>query len=394
MEVPYLDLKAQYLAHREEFDAAIQKVIDKTAFAGGPFVQKFEEEFAEYCQTKHSIGVSSGTSALWIALLALGVGPGDEVITTPNTFIATAEAISFAGATPIFVDIDEQTYNIDPAAIEAAITPKTKALIPVHLFGQMADMAPIMAIAKKHKLFVIEDASQAHGAYYNGRRAGSIADVGCFSFYPGKNLGAFGEAGGIVTNNSELAAKMRMIRDHGQSKKYHHRIVGWNGRMDGIQGAVLSVKLKYIDQWNELRRQHAHQYDNLLMTLPDVITPFVASYGTPVYHIYPVRVAHRDEVLSAMGKLGARCGIHYPVPLHLQEAYKDLGYKEGDFPISERCSSEYLSLPMFPELTPSQILHVATSLKEVTKEFPRPVGSSANANGEQANNYKITSIVS
>ena len=394
MEVPYLDLKAQYLAHREEFDTAIQKVIDKTAFAGGPFVQKFEEDFAEYCQTKHAIGVSSGTSALWIALLALGVGPGDEVITTPNTFIATAEAISFAGATPVFVDIDEQTYNIDPAAIEAAITPKTKALIPVHLFGQMADMAPIMAIAKKHKLFVIEDASQAHGAYYNGRRAGSMADAGCFSFYPGKNLGAFGEAGGIVTNNSELAAKMRMIRDHGQSKKYHHRIVGWNGRMDGIQGAVLSVKLKYIDQWNELRRQHAHQYDNLLMTLPDVITPFVASYGTPVYHIYPVRVAHRDEVLSAMGKLGARCGIHYPVPLHLQEAYTDLGYKEGDFPISERCSSEYLSLPMFPELTPSQILHVATSLKEVTKEFPRPEGSSANTNGEQANNYKITSIVS
>ena len=390
MEVPYLDLKAQYLAHREEFDTAIQKVIDKTAFAGGPFVQKFEEEFAEYCQTKHSVGVSSGTSALWIALLGLGVGPGDEVITTPNTFIATAEAISFAGATPVFVDIDEQTYNINPSALEAAITPKTKAIIPVHLFGQMADMAPIMSIAQKHNLFVIEDASQAHGAYYNGRRAGSIGDVGCFSFYPGKNLGAFGEAGGIVTNNSELAAKMRMIRDHGQSKKYHHRIVGWNGRMDGIQGAVLSVKLKYIDQWNELRRQHASQYDNLLMTFPDVITPYVAAYGTPVYHIYPVRVANRDEVLSTMGKHGVRCGIHYPVPLHLQEAYLDLGYKLGDFPISERCSAEYLSLPMFPELTPSQLLHVATSLKEVLKQFP----SADQSQDENGQNYRITSIVS
>ena len=389
MEVPYLDLKAQYLAHREEFDTAIQKVIDKTAFAGGPFVQKFEEEFASYCQTKHAIGVSSGTSALWIALLAMGVGPGDEVITTPNTFIATAEAISFAGATPVFVDIDEQTYNINPAAIEAAITPKTKVIIPVHLFGQMADMGPIMNIAKKHNLLVIEDASQAHGAYYNGRRAGSIGDVGCFSFYPGKNLGAFGEAGGIVTNHSELAAKMRMIRDHGQSKKYHHRIVGWNGRMDGIQGAVLSVKLKYIDKWNELRRQHAHQYDNLLMTMPNVITPYVASYGTPVYHIYPVRVTNRDEVLASMGKLGVRCGIHYPVPLHMQEAYADLDYKEGDFPISERCSAEYLSLPMFPELTPSQLLHVASSLKEVVKD-----ASPVEVTDEQNQNYKITSIVS
>ena len=391
MEVPYLDLKAQYLAHREEFDTAIQKVIDKTAFAGGPFVQKFEEEFAEYCQTKHSIGVSSGTSALWIALLALGVGQGDEVITTPNTFIATAEAISFAGATPVFVDIDEQTNNIDPSAIEAAITPKTKAIIPVHLFGQMADMAPIMSIAKKHNLYVIEDASQAHGAYYNGRRAGSIGNIGCFSFYPGKNLGAFGEAGGIVTNNSELAAKMRMIRDHGQIKKYHHRIVGWNGRMDGIQGAVLSVKLKYIDQWNELRRQHATQYDNLLMTFPEVLTPSVASYGIPVYHIYATRVANRDEVLSAMGKLGVRCGIHYPIPLHLQEAYADLGYKKGDFPISERSSEEYLSLPMYPELTPSQLLHVATSLKEVLKSSSEVV---AQPEGENGQNYKITSIVS
>ena len=392
MEVPFLDLKAQYQAHREEFDTAIQQVIDKTAYAGGPFVQQFEEAFAEYCQTKHAVGVSSGTSALWIALLALGVGPGDEVITTPNTFIATAEAISFTGAKPVFVEISEQTYNMNPAAIEAAITPKTKAIIPVHLFGQMADMSPIMTIAKKHNLFVIEDASQAHGAYYNGRRAGSIADVSCFSFYPGKNLGAFGEAGGIVTNNSELAARMRMIRDHGQSKKYHHRIVGWNGRMDGIQGAVLSVKLKYIDKWNELRRQHAHQYDNLLMSQDNVITPFVASYGIPVYHIYAIRVANRDAVLAAMVKKGVRCGIHYPVPLHLQEAYENLGYKKGSFPISERCSEEYLSLPMFPELTPSQLLHVATTLKEVLNEMH--AAQQGDGASEAAGAYKINPIVS
>ena len=394
MEVPFLDLKAQYQAHRQEFDAAIQSVIEKTAFAGGPFVQKFEESFSAYCQTKHAIGVSSGTSALWIALLALEVGPGDEVITTPNTFIATAEAITFAGATPVFVDIDEKTYNINPSLIEAAITPRTKAIIPVHLFGQMADMDPIMQIARKHKLYVIEDASQAHGATYKGRRAGSMGDVGCFSFYPGKNLGAFGEAGGIVTNHSELAARMRMIRDHGQSKKYHHRIVGWNGRMDGIQGAVLSVKLKYIDSWNNLRRQHASQYDNLLMTLEDVKTPFVASYGDPVYHIYAVRVQNRDDVLTAMGKQGVRCGIHYPVPLHLQEAYSSLGLKRGAFPIAERCSDEYLSLPIFPEMTPSQILHATTTIRSIVMAQQPAEVSQDPAYEESASGYKITSIVS
>ena len=394
MEVPFIDLKAQYKAHRTEFDAAIQQVIDKTAFAGGPYVQKFEESYATYCTTKHAVGVGSGTTALWIALLGLDIGPGDEVITTPNTFIATAEAISFSGATPVFVDIDEHTYNINPAELEAAITPKTKAIIPVHLFGQMADMDPIMQIARKHRICVIEDASQAHGATYKNRKAGSIGDVGCFSFYPGKNLGAFGEAGAIVTNNSELAARMRMIRDHGQSKKYHHRLVGWNGRMDGIQGSVLSVKLKYIDRWNELRRQHAHQYDNLLMTTDDIFTPLVATYGTPVYHIYAVRLSNRDEVLNAMHKKGVRCGIHYPIPLHLQEAYLSLGYKKGRFPVSERCCSEYLSLPMFPEMTPSQILHVTTTLKSVQRELQRTAISKTSNLADVTNGYKITSIVS
>lgn len=394
MEVPFLDLKAQYNSIRDEVNASIMHVIEKTAFAGGPFVQQFEESFATYCQTKHAIGVSSGTSAIWLPLLAFDIGAGDEVITVSNTFIATAEAISFAGARPVFIDIDENTHTMDPNAIEAAITPRTKAIIPVHLFGQMADMRPIMQIARKHNLVVIEDAAQAHGATYHGQRAGSIGDAGCFSFYPGKNLGAYGEAGGVVTNNSEVAARIRMIRDHGQVKKYHHKVVGWNARMDGIQGAVLSVKLKYIDQWNELRRQHAHQYDNLLMSFDKILTPKVASYGTHVYHIYATRVANRDAVLKEMQKQGVSCGIHYPVPLHMQEAYRDLGYTDGSFPVAEKCSSEYLSLPMFPELTPSQILHVVETLKQVIKELPPEENGIADTNGHEAPAYKKTAIVS
>lgn len=400
MEVPFLDLKAQYNSIKDEVNSSIQQVLDKTAFAGGPFVQQFEESFATYCQTKHAIGVSNGTSALWLALAGLEVGAGDEVITVANTFIATAEAISFAGATPVFVDIDESTHTMDPEAIEAAITPKTKAIIPVHLFGQMADLNPIMKIARKHNLFVIEDAAQAHGATYQGHRAGSIADVGCFSFYPGKNLGAYGEAGGVVTNNAEVAARIRMIRDHGQSKKYFHKVIGWNARMDGIQGAVLSVKLKYIDQWNELRRQHAHEYDNLLASVPGVLTPKVAPYGTHVYHIYALRMANREEVMSRLRQNGVACGIHYPLPLHQQEAYEYLNYKQGDFPISEKCCAEYISLPMFAELTPTQILHVAETLKQVVTEM----SSQAQDNDSEANeevggdghhsSYKKTTIVS
>ncbi|MEZ4703108.1 MAG: DegT/DnrJ/EryC1/StrS family aminotransferase [Rhodothermales bacterium] len=363
MEVPFLNLKAQYLAIQEEVQEAIQRVIDKTAFAGGPFVQQFEEAYAAYCQTKHAIGVGSGTSALWLALEGLGIGEGDEVITTPNTFIATAEAISYAGATPVFVDIDEKTYNIDPSLIEEKITARTRAIIPVHLFGQTADLAPILDIARKHGLHVIEDASQAHGALYQGQPAGSIGDVGCFSFYPGKNLGAYGEAGGIVTSNSDLARYIQMVKDHGQSQKYYHDIVGWNDRMDGIQGAVLSVKLKYIDRWNELRRQHAQTYSNLLSDVDGVVLPHVAEYGTHVYHIYAIRVDRRDQVKAEMEKRGVYCGIHYPLPLHLQKAYEDLGHVRGDFPVTERCSDTYLSLPMYPELTHEQIMQVVSVLK-------------------------------
>lgn len=394
MEVPFLDLKAQYNSIRDEVNASIQQVLEKTAFAGGPFVQQFEESFATYCQTQHAIGVSNGTAALWLALAGLEVGAGDEVITVPNTFIATAEAISFAGAMPVFVDIDEQTHTMDPDAIEAAITPRTKAIIPVHLFGQMADMQPIMKIARKHNLYVIEDAAQAHGATYQGQRAGSIGDAGCFSFYPGKNLGAYGEAGGVVTNNSEVAARIRMIRDHGQAKKYFHKLVGWNARMDGIQGAVLSVKLKYIDQWNELRRHHAREYDNILTSVPGVITPGVAPYGTHVYHIYAIRMQERDTVMDKLRANGVACGIHYPLPLHLQEAYADLGLGAGAFPVSEKCCAEYISLPMFPELTPLQILHVTETLKQVINEMSGNQAVDIAGGDGHTSSYKKTTIVS
>ncbi|MHC4119212.1 MAG: DegT/DnrJ/EryC1/StrS family aminotransferase, partial [Planctomycetota bacterium] len=322
MKVPFLDLKTQYESIRDEIAAGLQQVLDNTAFAGGPFVKSFEEQFASFCSCESAIGVGSGTTALWTALMALGVGPGDEVVTVPNTFIATAEAISFCGATPVFVDVDEQTYNMNPDLLEAAITPKTKAVIPVHLFGQMADMGRIMQIARTHGLFVVEDACQAHGAEYNGRRAGSIGDAGCFSFYPGKNLGAYGEAGAVVTNNPELADKMRAFRDHGQTSKSCHTIIGWNGRMDGFQGAVLSVKLKHLPAWNEARRKNAQLYDRLLADTDDVLTPVEADYAKHIYHVYAIRTQNRDELMSALAEQEISCGIHYPVPVHLQDAYK------------------------------------------------------------------------
>ena len=367
MKVPFLDLKGQYESIRWDIAAAIQQVLDKTAFAGGPFVAQFEEEFAAFCGTKKSIGVASGTEALWFPLLALGVGPGDEVITVPDTFIATAEAITYCGAKPVFVDVDPGTCNMDPAKIEAAITPKTKAIIPVHLFGQTADMDPILAIASKHKLFVIEDACQAHGAEYKGRKAGTMGIAGAFSFYPGKNLGAYGEAGGIVTNDEALDKKMRMLRDHGQEKKYYHGCIGWNGRMDGLQGAILSVKLKRLPVWTEARRAHAKAYDAALAGAAGINVVKEASYGKHVYHLYVVRVKDRDAVIDALGKKEISCGIHYPVPLHLQDAYKSLGYAKGAFPAAEKAASEFVSLPMFPELTDEQIAFVAQELKAVVK---------------------------
>jgi dTDP-4-amino-4,6-dideoxygalactose transaminase len=363
MRVPFLDLEAHHHPLQEEIQAAIQEVINSSAFAGGPFVARFEEDYAAYCQTHFAVGVGSGTEALWLSLLAFGIGPGDEVITVPNTFMATAEAISFCGAKPVFIDIDERTYTLDPDLFERAITARTKAVIPVQLFGQMADMDPIMEIARKHQLRVIEDACQAHGAEYKGRRAGSIGDAGCFSFYPGKNLGALGEAGAVVTNDRALQERIRMLRDHGQEAKYRHSYIGWNARMDGIQGAVLRVKLGTLDRGNTARRTHARLYGEYLGGREDLITPKEAKYGLHVYHVYAVRVKGRDQLLRTLAERGVSCGIHYPIPIHLQEAYRSLGLKRGSFPVAERCAEEFLSLPMFPELTTEQIETVAREIK-------------------------------
>jgi len=363
MKVPFLDLHAHHQPIREQLDAAIRDVIDRNAFAGGPFVAAFEGEFAQYCGTKHAIGVGNGTDALWLSLLALEVGPGDEVITVPSTFMATAEAISYCGARPRFVDIDEQTYTMNPALLERAINPHTKAIIPVHLFGQCADMDPILDVAGKHGIPVVEDACQAHGAQYKGRKAGAMGALGCFSFYPGKNLGALGEAGAVTTNDKDLAARIQVFRDHGQHKRYYHSRVGWNARMDGIQGAVLSIKLKNLDVNNVRRRAHALLYDQLLSDAREIITPFEAPHSRHVYHIYAVRVQERNQILQALADKGISCAIHYPIPVHLQEAYRFLGCGEGSFPVAERCAEEFLSLPMFPELTKEQIHSVATELK-------------------------------
>jgi dTDP-4-amino-4,6-dideoxygalactose transaminase len=362
MKVPFLDLKAQYETIKEEINAAIQEVVDSCAFAGGPFVEKFEKEYAEFCGVDHVIGVGSGTEALWLSLLALGIGRGDEVITVPNTFIATVEAIIFAGATPVFVDIDENSYTMDPDLIEGAITSKTKAIIPIHLFGQMADMDPIMDIAKKHGLFIIEDACQAHGAEYKGKKAGTIGDTGCFSFYPGKNLGAYGEAGAVVTNNSDLYEKISMLRNHGQGNKYYHDVIGWNARMDGIQGAVLSVKLKHLVEWNEARRRNAWLYDELLSEITGIIIPQEADYRKHIYHIYAVRVANRNALIEFLKGENIHCGIHYPVPVHSQNAYGSLRLRKGIYPVSEKCAEEFISLPMFAELASEQIKHVVSEI--------------------------------
>jgi len=372
MKIPFLDLKPQNDDQKAEITAAIHEVIEKCAFAGGPFVASFEEDFAAFCGTRHAIGVGSGTDALWLALLALGVGPGDEVITVPSTFMATAEAITYCGARPVFVDIDEDTYTMDPRHLEAAITPRTRAIIPVHLFGQVADMDPILEVARRHGLPVVEDACQAHGAEYKGRRAGSLGVAGCFSFYPGKNLGAFGEAGAITTNDDTLAGKMRMFRDHGQAKKYYHDVVGWNARMDGIQGAVLKVKLRRLPWANEARRQHAALYARLLSEVEEVILPHEADYGRHVYHLYAVRVQQRDQVLQTLAQRGIGCGIHYPIPVHLQEAYRFLGHGPGSFPVAERCAAEFLSLPMFPALTPEQVATVARELAACVRPNRHP----------------------
>lgn len=364
IKVPFLDLYRHHLPLREDLNRAIGEVIEASAFAGGPFVEAFEEAFARFCGSPYAAGVSNGTDALLLALRGLGIGAGDEVITVPNSFLATAEAISLAGATPVFADVDQRTYTLDPSALEGALTARTKAIIPVHLFGQPADMDPILAFARAHNLLVIEDAAQAVGAEYKGRGVGTFGDAAAFSFYPGKNLGAFGEAGAVVTKNVELDKKIRMLRDHGQARKYEHALIGTNARMDGIQAAVLRVKLRYLPLANAARRRHAAYYDAALSGLAGIGLPFSRPDAQHVYHLYAVRLPNREEVIRSLTDRGIGTGIHYPVPIHLTEAYRSLGYRKGAFPVAERCAAELLSLPMFPELTAGDLEVVVNGLKE------------------------------
>lgn len=366
--VPFLDLQAQYRAIKSEIQPAIQRVLNNCSYVLGTDVAAFEKEFATYQQAASGIAVNSGTSALHLALLAAGIGPGDEVITVPFTFVATTAAIVYTGAKPVFVDVEPRCLTMDVDRIEAAISPKTRCILPVHIHGQAADMDPIMEIARKHSLTVIEDSCQAHGAEYKGRRVGSIGDMGCFSFYPGKNLGAYGEGGIVLTSNPVYEKTIRLMRDWGAENKYNHVLKGYNYRMEGIQGAVLGVKLRHLERWTEARRSHAGRYNRLLAGL-DIELPEEVYSNRHVYHIYAIRVMHRDRFQQSMTARGVHTGIHYPIPVHLQPAYADLGYRAGDFPRSEAAAREVLSLPMFPELTTGQQDIVAESIGEVLKSM-------------------------
>ena len=353
--IPLLDLSAQYRQIGAALESAVIGVLRSGHYVLGEEVASFERDFAAYCGARHAVAVNTGTSALHLALLAAGIGRGDEVITTPFTFVATVAAILYAGARPVLVDIDPETMTLDPALVEAAISPATRAIIPVHLYGQMADMDPLLALADRYGLAVIEDACQAHGADYHGRRAGSLGVAGCFSFYPGKNLGACGEGGMLVTNSERLATTARRLRDWGQQERYHHTAKGFNYRMDAIQGAVLGVKLKHLESWTEQRRAHAARYTRLLGGINSIRLPVEAPGRRHVYHIYAVRSPDRGRLQEALAVEGIQTGLHYPIPVHLQRAYADLGYRRGDFPIAERAAGEVLSLPIYPELSPAQI---------------------------------------
>jgi dTDP-4-amino-4,6-dideoxygalactose transaminase len=356
--IPYLDLKAQYRSIQEEIRYAIEGVLESGQYVLGDEVAAFESEFAAYAGAAHGVALNSGTSALHLALLAAGVGPGDEVITVPFTFVATVAAVCYTGARPVFVDIDPRTFTMDVRQIEAAVTPRTKAILPVHLYGQPADMDPILAIARAHGLIVIEDAAQAHGAEYKGRRVGSLGDFGCFSFYPGKNLGAYGEGGLVTTNNPQSAELVRMLRDWGQTRKYHHVRLGYNYRMEGLQGAILRVKLRHLEKWTEARRSRAALYDRLLVDA-SVQTPPQMPQARHVYHVYAIRSAEREDLRRTLQSSGIQTGIHYPIPVHLQEGYRDLGYVAGEYPHAERAAREVLSLPIYPELSNTQVEQVA-----------------------------------
>ena len=365
--IPFVDLKAQYAGIKDEITSAIQNILDTCQFTLGREVVSFEEEFSAYCGVKHGIGVNSGTSALHLALLAADIGSGDEVITVPFTFVATVAAIVYAGAKPVFVDIDPHTLNMDPTLLEAAITRRTKAIMPVHLYGQPAEMDPMLGIARRYGLVVIEDAAQAHGAEYKGRRVGSLGDMGCFSFYPGKNLGAYGEGGMVVTDNSDYYRKIRMLRDWGAERKYHHVLKGYNYRMEGIQGAVLRVKLRHLETWTEARRTSASRY-NLFLESNGVRIPEAMPYNRHVYHVYAVRTANRQRWQDSLRAQEIQTGIHYPTPVHLLPAYEDLGYTAGDFPQAEKAAAQVLSLPMFPELTPEQCQEVCYAVNALATQ--------------------------
>ncbi len=361
MKVPFVDLAQQHRTIEDELRQVFTRVLERSSFILGPEVLQFEEAFASYLGVAHCIAVNSGTAALHLTLQALGIGPGDEVITVPNTFIATAEAITAVGARPVFVDVDSTSYTMDPTAVESLITPRTRALLPVHLYGQSADLAPLLAIARRHNLALVEDACQAHGATYEGSKVGTLGIAGCFSFYPGKNLGCLGEGGAVVTNDPGVAEQVRRLRDHGSVRKYEHRIPGYNFRMEGLQAGFLSVKLKQLDAWNERRRQAAKRFDEMLSGSP-LVLPAEMPYGRHVYHLYVVQAADRDELRNQLSAAGIDTGLHYPIPLHLQEAYSRLGHHEGSFPVTENMCHRIVSLPMHPCLSDEQIEYVAAVL--------------------------------
>jgi len=365
MNVPFADFSGQYQTIKGRIDTGLKRVFEKGNFILGEEEKAFEEQFAKFCDTKHAVGVNSGTDALYLALGALDISVGDEVIIPTFTFIATALCISYTGAKPVFIDIEEETYNIDPQKLEEVITDKTKAIIPVHLYGQPANMDEITTVARKHNIAIVEDACQAHGATYKGRKTGSLGDIGCFSFYPTKSLGAFGDGGIVVTNSDEINEKIQMLRDYGRKGRYEHKIKGYNSRLDTVQAVILSAKLEHLDEWNRMRGDHASYYCELLKEASSITTPIIKENRTHVFQTFAVRISNRNKVLEEMKKRGVGVLIHYPIPIHLQEAYADLGFKKGDFPVSEKIADEVLSLPMFPHMTNDQIEHVCTSLKEV-----------------------------
>ncbi len=368
MNVPFVDLRPQFREVEHEVLPMVREAMENAAFIGGPQVTGFEAEFGAFCGSKYCVGVNSGTDALRFALIAAAVGSGDEVITVPHTFIAPTEAISQVGAKPVFVDIDPKTYNMDVSKIAGAITPRTRAIVPVHIYGQPADMDPILEVACKNNLVVIEDACQAHGALYKGKSAGSMGLTGCFSFYPGKNLGAYGEAGAVVTESEDTANRIRMIRDHGQTQKYYHDMEGYNGRLDAIQAGVLRIKLRRLEAWNRSRRQNAGHYSELLSRIKGVTVPAEADGCRHVYHLYVILVDDRDALQKYLGEKGVGTGLHYPVPLHLQKAYANQGHKKGDFPVTESVASRVLSLPMFPELANEQVEYVVDCIRQFMKK--------------------------